>query len=433
MCKLGFEHVEPHVARHRAVALAGDELEARFGVDEPLDEPGAGHAVDMDTLARDPGSATRPFPGRPRFGKGPFLALRGSQPRFEIAEKPVDSATAGCGQEIDRRDLRGSPLEPRKLGIGPRSFLTADPRTRSNFFEKTPGRLCDLGVIDVSSGVEHRHNLLIGEAIHESRLADRGLSVAFHNLARDPLKVLLGLLAPGQDVNRVLDGRSAESLESAPDLDTEIVRLRRDLVDEKEPARFRVFAHGSSLKHLKPSTGTDVSTTRADVLGCVHDRDDCVSSTLPVTVVQIRILLVYVDHGLMDVLVGVWFDIRASGLARMLMMLVVDVPARVRDPLVVVVVVVPFSQVQPHVDGHQGPGADERRADRLPQDHEGDRRPEEGHQREIGARNAISFKCGEKSGPGRRAPIGGRGRPGRGSARHGAPIDDRVEAAGSAE
>src|SRR5439155_16245818 len=129
-----------------------------------------------------------------------------------------------------------------------------------------PGRLCDLGVIDVSSGVEHRHDLLIREAIHETRFADRGLSAAFHNFTRNPLKVLLSLLAPGQDVNRVLDGRGAKPLESAPHLDTEIVRLRRDLVDEKEPACFSRLGHGASLKHLNPSTGTDVSTMPSSVL-----------------------------------------------------------------------------------------------------------------------------------------------------------------------
>src|SRR5204863_4996847 len=36
---------------------------------------------------------------------------------------------------------------------------------------------------------------------------------------------------------------------------------------------------------------------------------------------------------------------------------------------------------------HQGPGADERRADRLAQDHEGDRGTEEGRQGKVGSRS----------------------------------------------
>src|SRR5207245_7275134 len=122
------------------------------------------------------------------------------------------------------------------------------------------GRLCDLGVVGVPGGVEHRHDLLIGKPIDKPCLTDRGLSAAFHDLSRDPLKILLSLLTSGQNVNRVLDGRGAKPLESAPDLDTEIVRLRRDLVDEQEPACFSRLGHSASLKHLNPSTGTDVST-----------------------------------------------------------------------------------------------------------------------------------------------------------------------------
>jgi hypothetical protein len=47
------------------------------------------------------------------------------QPESRPFERPV----AECVQEIDRRDLRDPPLQPRKLGIGPSSFLTADRRT----------------------------------------------------------------------------------------------------------------------------------------------------------------------------------------------------------------------------------------------------------------------------------------------------------------
>src|SRR5262245_9878708 len=43
--ELRFEHVEAGLARRRAVPLDGDELEPGPGVDEPPDEPGAGHSI----------------------------------------------------------------------------------------------------------------------------------------------------------------------------------------------------------------------------------------------------------------------------------------------------------------------------------------------------------------------------------------------------
>src|SRR5262245_3649916 len=49
------EHVEAQLAFGSAIALAGDELEARVRVDETTDQPGARNTVDMYALPRDPG------------------------------------------------------------------------------------------------------------------------------------------------------------------------------------------------------------------------------------------------------------------------------------------------------------------------------------------------------------------------------------------
>ena len=220
----------------------------------------------MKALAGDPRAAVRPLADRPGRGRGPPFALHVPQPGLDITEQPVDGATAGCAQEINRRDLGGTSLQPCELGIARSSFLGADPRTRSDSLEEPPRRLGDLRVVDVAGGVEYRLDLLVGKPFHESCLADRGIATALHDLSRDPLKVLLGLLAPGQDVDRVLDCDGAKPLEPAPDLDAEIVRLRWDLVDEKEPACFSGLGHGVSLKHLNPIMGTDVSTTFTPLL-----------------------------------------------------------------------------------------------------------------------------------------------------------------------
>jgi len=64
--ELGLEHVEAQLSRHRRVGLAGDEFELGLGVDEPPDQPGAGDAIDVDALARDPAPALERIRGRGR-------------------------------------------------------------------------------------------------------------------------------------------------------------------------------------------------------------------------------------------------------------------------------------------------------------------------------------------------------------------------------
>src|SRR5262245_8506387 len=66
--ELGLEHVEAQLAFVGAIALAGYESEVRLGVDETPYQPGAGDAIDVYALSRDPGPvAKRPKRARPRI------------------------------------------------------------------------------------------------------------------------------------------------------------------------------------------------------------------------------------------------------------------------------------------------------------------------------------------------------------------------------
>src|SRR4029453_5024657 len=68
--ELGLEHVEAQLALVGAIALAGYEFETRFGIDEAPYQPGAGDAIDVDALSRDPGSvAKRPKRARPGINR----------------------------------------------------------------------------------------------------------------------------------------------------------------------------------------------------------------------------------------------------------------------------------------------------------------------------------------------------------------------------
>ena len=57
--ELAPDGVEPHLARRRLGALRIGEAEASRGIDEATDEPGRGDAVDVDSLAGNPGQTRK--------------------------------------------------------------------------------------------------------------------------------------------------------------------------------------------------------------------------------------------------------------------------------------------------------------------------------------------------------------------------------------
>ena len=99
-----------------------------------------------------------------------------------------------------------------------------------------PGVLDEHIIVCFPRRVEQGANLLIGQAIDQAGLADHGLAAAFTDLFQHPLKILLRLLIRGQRIDRVFDRHGAERLQAAPDLDAQIGGLRRDLVDQQQPA-----------------------------------------------------------------------------------------------------------------------------------------------------------------------------------------------------
>ena len=98
---------------------------------------------------------------------------------------------------------------------------------------------CVLGhvvVVGVARLVEERPDLLIRKAVDQACLTDDRFTAAFDDLSQQPLEILLRLLVHRQRMHRVLDRDRAEVLQPPPDLDAEICRLRRKLMDEQEPA-----------------------------------------------------------------------------------------------------------------------------------------------------------------------------------------------------
>src|SRR5262245_48354146 len=96
---LRFEHVEANLPGLRPIALACDELEGRVSIDEAANEPGAGHAVDVDSLPGHPGP-TAELPGHPgRLRPGPFTPGRRDQPFLDAPQESVHDLATGSAEE----------------------------------------------------------------------------------------------------------------------------------------------------------------------------------------------------------------------------------------------------------------------------------------------------------------------------------------------
>src|SRR5439155_4527214 len=125
-------------------------------------------------------------------------------------------------------------------------------------------------------------DLWVGEAIDEYRPAHRGFTAASGDLLAQPLKVLDGLSAEGQGIDRVLDGDRADPLEPTPDLDAEVVWFGRKLVDEEEPTG-GAFLHSHRLLREEPMGAPHGATSAPPPSAPVIGLKKCRSATAAVT------------------------------------------------------------------------------------------------------------------------------------------------------
>src|SRR5262249_48280069 len=89
---------------------------------------------------------------------------------------------------------------------------------------------------------EQGPHLVVGQAVDEARFAERRLPSFFLDLAQHPLEIFPSLVGVRERIDGVLERDGAERLEPAPDLHTQVGRLRRKLMNEHEP---RFGLHGS--------------------------------------------------------------------------------------------------------------------------------------------------------------------------------------------
>ncbi len=154
---------------------------------------------------------------------------------FKASEQLFRCFAPDGAEEIDGGNL-GEPLAQSsdlctKLGCRIGSLCLAAQRLRE--------ALCLLGqlrVIGVSRSIEQRAHLLVGEPVDQAGFADECFAASFADLAQQPFEILLRLLVHRQRVHGILDRDRADVLQPAPDLDAQIGRLGRQLMNQQQPA-----------------------------------------------------------------------------------------------------------------------------------------------------------------------------------------------------
>jgi hypothetical protein len=131
---LAAEHVEAELARLGGILRLDDKPESRGGIDEPADEPGAGHPINEDVRPGHPGRGTwdpavglRPASHRP-FGAFPAGRIEEIIPhrRLQTAAQPLgrpadprfpfDLAVFRVGRTPERRNQFGIARTGQKSG-----------------------------------------------------------------------------------------------------------------------------------------------------------------------------------------------------------------------------------------------------------------------------------------------------------------------------
>jgi hypothetical protein len=108
-------------------------------------------------------------------------------------------------------------------------------------------------VIRVAFGPELIDQRLLGFAFQKPGLADIGLASAGHRLLGDPLEILEALLAPRQDINRVLQGHGADAGKPLTDLGAQVERLGGAVMSKYQRIALAVPPRGTPPALVRPT------------------------------------------------------------------------------------------------------------------------------------------------------------------------------------
>src|SRR5262249_41084607 len=181
---------------------------------------------------------------------------------LEARDETLDGLTPGRAEEIDLRHggetlakLREPRLDlrPRLLGQRARAGWERLLRERADVRGEGPGVL-------LPGTQEQGPHLVVGQAVDETRLAERRLPSFFLDLAQHPLEIFPSLVGVRERIDGVLERDGAERLEPAPDLHAQVGRLRRKLMNEHEP-RFRLHDSGGYNSCIRAAKAVSIAPT----------------------------------------------------------------------------------------------------------------------------------------------------------------------------
>ena len=160
----------------------------------------------------------------------------------QAGDESFDHSAARGAEEVDSCDLLETSAKARERDVHGRAHLVGErARAGRHRLVDEPSHVGGKRpIVLFPRAQEHATDLLIGEAVDEPRLAEGRFAALLVDLPEHPLEVLARLVRARQEIDRVLERDGAQRLQAAPDLDPQIGRLGRQLVDEQEP---RVGCH----------------------------------------------------------------------------------------------------------------------------------------------------------------------------------------------
>src|SRR6266542_815770 len=190
-------HVESQGAGRRGRGAGGEPC---LLVDEALDQPGAGHPVDVDAGACHPGAAAVVF--RTQLARGNVVAF---------LEERRGRRSARRREKIDRLNGSKAPPESNTICALPPAPCALDLRDQRV-------------VVSVPLILEALLHVGVSDPVDEARLEEVRLPSPLPDLRDRPLQVFRALLARRENVDRVLDLHRADPLEAPGHLDAEVAR-----------------------------------------------------------------------------------------------------------------------------------------------------------------------------------------------------------------
>ena len=231
------EHVERHAVIRNGLPIGG-EAESGLTIDEETYQPGRRHAIDARARPRDPQAPLKrrrpsgviPWSGRRRPSSGAADSV------LELAKHGEHTIAAGTAEEIDL--LGRDETFPKDVDEATErrcSCALGSPRAR-----RTLQRLFDVPaqflVQVLPCPPELLDERIVGPGIdvvgrEHARIASGGL-----HLGLQPLEILARVGRIGKRIHRLFQWNRADLLEAAPGRDSEVGGVRRELVDEQQPA-----------------------------------------------------------------------------------------------------------------------------------------------------------------------------------------------------